>query len=36
MALTRCTGKRKDKKYCKIKQGRCTHFDADIYDGTFS
>lgn len=24
------------KKYCKIKQGRCTHFDADIYDGTFS
>lgn len=23
-------------KILQIKQGRCTHFDADIYDGTFS
>ena len=36
MALTGAQVRRKDKKYCKIKQGRCTHFDADIYDGTFS
>lgn len=35
MALTGAQVRGKIKN-CKIKQGRCTHFDADIYDGTFS